>query len=358
MKRWNFRGGMLILGMLLLLTGCSSKSKMPEMTGQIYLYGEAHGNEQILEREYELWEDYYTNHGMRHLFIEWSYFSAELLNVWMQEEDDEIIEIIFDNASEALGYGSSTMDFYKKIKANCPETIFHGTDVGHQYDTTGTLYLEYLSNIGLTDSEQYELAEEAIQQGKIFYEDLGEITINKAIFRENKLVENFAREYEKLNGEDVMGIYGSTHVYLDSLNYSGEIANMATQLSETYVDKVHSEDLQWWLKDIEPERTEIVHINEKEYEISFFGIFEADPAYFPNYKYIEFGRIENAYEDFKTCEASGDMLAVGFYPMNVEPSHVYVLDYTLHDGTKVRQYHYYRGLKVRTDSMTEEFWIE
>lgn len=35
----------------------------------IYLYGETHGDKKIIEKELELWHDFYHNHGMRHLFI-------------------------------------------------------------------------------------------------------------------------------------------------------------------------------------------------------------------------------------------------------------------------------------------------
>jgi PBP1b-binding outer membrane lipoprotein LpoB len=38
-------------------------------TGQIYLYGEQHGVEKILDKELELWCDYYNKKNMRHLFI-------------------------------------------------------------------------------------------------------------------------------------------------------------------------------------------------------------------------------------------------------------------------------------------------
>ena len=37
--------------------------------GQIYLYGEQHAVEKILNREVEIWNDHYHNHNMRHLFV-------------------------------------------------------------------------------------------------------------------------------------------------------------------------------------------------------------------------------------------------------------------------------------------------
>lgn len=45
----------------------------------------------------------------------------------------------------------------------------YGTDVGHQYHTTGNRFLKYLKNNNLEGSEQYLLAQETIEQGEYFY---------------------------------------------------------------------------------------------------------------------------------------------------------------------------------------------
>ena len=45
--------------------------------GQIYLFGEEHGVEKILNKEVEIWNDYYHNQNMRHLFVELPYYTAE-----------------------------------------------------------------------------------------------------------------------------------------------------------------------------------------------------------------------------------------------------------------------------------------
>ena len=66
--------------------------------------------------------------------------------------------------------GAETLDFYRTVKEQCPETVFHGTDVGHQYDSTGARYRDYLEEQGLTDTEDYRLTLEAIEQGEAFTE--------------------------------------------------------------------------------------------------------------------------------------------------------------------------------------------
>lgn len=127
-------------------TGKSGETSAP--SGQIYLYGEQHGEKKILDYEIELWNQYYKDEGMRHLFIEYPYYTAELLNQWMQEGDDTILDAIYNDWEGSAAHNPDVKAFYRQIKIQCPDTIFHGTDVGHQYNSTGERYLEYLKANG------------------------------------------------------------------------------------------------------------------------------------------------------------------------------------------------------------------
>ena len=124
----------LIVGVIFLL--CiqivMQKSKTNEQTGQIYLYGEEHASEVMLEEEFELWNTYYHDNGMRDLFVELPYYSAEFLNLWMKSENDDILEQLYQDWEGTAVHSQVVLDFYKRIKSECPETVFHGTDVGHQ----------------------------------------------------------------------------------------------------------------------------------------------------------------------------------------------------------------------------------
>jgi len=59
-----------------------------------HLYGEAHGEDKIIEKELEIWKSYYQEKNLRHLFIESPYYTAELLNLWMNEDNNEILNEI------------------------------------------------------------------------------------------------------------------------------------------------------------------------------------------------------------------------------------------------------------------------
>lgn len=207
-------------------------------SGNIYLYGEAHGVAEILDKEVELWSQYYHNEGMRHLFVELSYFTAEYLNIWMQSDNDDILDEIYEDWKGTRIYNPDTKTFYKQIKSECPETIFHGTDVGHQYNSTGSRFLAYLKANGLTESEEYTLSKEAIEQGRIFYSN------EDSEYREKKMTENFIREFDKLGGKSIMGIYGSAHTVLNGIAYGTDsLPCMANQLRASYVENIFSENL-------------------------------------------------------------------------------------------------------------------
>ena len=83
--------------------------------------------------------------------------------------------------------------FYQSIKALCPETVFHGTDVGHQSETTGARYLEYLREQDLEDSEPYRLTLRCIEQGQVFAIDFSsktDGTVVRYYYRSNGFVWN------------------------------------------------------------------------------------------------------------------------------------------------------------------------
>ena len=54
--------------MMIIITSSCSKSDYSERY-QIYLYGELHAIEEEILEQYDIWKDFYDNHGMRNLFI-------------------------------------------------------------------------------------------------------------------------------------------------------------------------------------------------------------------------------------------------------------------------------------------------
>lgn len=328
-----------------------SVEESPIAMGQIYLYGELHGVQKILDQEFALWDTYYNDNNMRHLFIEMPYYTAEFLNLWMRSDSDEILDAVYDDLEGTASHTPDVKAFYQQIKSECPETVFHGTDVGHQYDTIGERYLQHLKDQGQQDSEEYKRAQEVMEQGKYFYDN------DDHVYRENKMAENFAYEYDKLGGESVMGIYGGAHTGLEDLDYSTQtIPCMANQLKQKYGSIVSSEDLTALAKDIEPERTDVIELDGKEYQASYFG--KEDLTGFKDFVSREFWRLENAYDDFKDQPKTGDVLPYDNYPMLIEAGQVFAVKYVMADGSEITGYYRSDGEMWNGVPATEQFAVE
>lgn len=232
----------LLLLCALLLCSCSQSKNTEMQQGQIYLYGEAHADAECLEKELELWGELYAD-GVRDLFVETPYYTAAYLNEWMHAESDDVLDQLYQDLSGTQNHAQDVLDFYRQIKRDYPETVFHGTDVGHQYGSTGARYLAKMRAAGQTDSEAYALALENIEQGKTFYTLMQQNKSEAYAYRENCMVQNFVREYEALSGATVMGVYGAMHTDPESPDFSGKVDSMAKQLAARFGDALHAEDL-------------------------------------------------------------------------------------------------------------------
>ena len=347
------RNILLFLFAAVLLFGCAKSpdpqpaSAPPKQDVKICLYGEWHADPVCTARELELWGEHYAE-GVRHLFIEASYFGAEYLNLWMRAEDDEILEQLYRDWGNALAHSEETLRFYRSIKEQYPETVFHGIDVGHQYSTTGQRYLGYLESAGLRDSEAYTLTKENINQRIEFnYRGLKNETEGDA-YREQCMAENFIREYDKLNGERIVGIFGAAHATTsDQLEgaYAPGTVTMAMMLEDRYGVQIRSINLSQ-----EAYRsfvTETVIVNGKEYDAECYGKYDFGGKY--GYLYWEFRRVKDAYADLKDCPTTGETFRYSDFPLPIETGQVYALDTAYTDGTVTRQFFRTDGTELFDD---------
>ena len=204
-----------IILLVLVIAGCvlsASDRKddiYPDEDTLIMLYGEAHGAKVYYDLELEQWKKNYDE-GCRSLFVELPYYSAEYLNLWMKEDSDAILDDFFADIRGTLSGNQDYYEFFQEIKKTCPETVFYGTDVGHQYGTTGKRYLQYLTDAGQDGSDEYRLAADCIRQGEEYYASEPDDSGISAV-REEYMVSNFIDAYERCGSGKVMGIYGSWH---------------------------------------------------------------------------------------------------------------------------------------------------
>jgi len=329
----------------------SNPEQTAQSAGNIYLYGERHSVEEILKKEIEIWGDYYNKQGLRHLFLELPCYTAELLNIWMDSETEEILDRVYEEWNGTANHSPVVRDFFKEIKNRYPETVFHGTDVGHQYQTTGKYYLDYLSQQNKENSEQYYHAKEVMEQGKYYYNHK-----RNGVYREIMMVANFIREFNRLNNESIMGIYGSAHTGINSMDQSNSVPSMANQLQKIYTNQLFTENLSYLAKDIDPLRTDSIQINGSDYNALYFG--RQSMKGFKDYEYREFWRIEGAYDDYKKAPKTGDVLPYTNYPMNISPGQVFIIDYMKTDSTLTRKYYRSDGNSWKNRPTTEEFIVD
>ena len=339
----------LALVMLIIATACASIEVRTEKSrGQIFLYGEIHGIPRILERQLEIWRDYYHNQNMRHMFIEFGFFVAEYLNVWMQSDNDDMLYELYEDWADIGEFMRYYIEFFRTIKREFPETVFHGIDVGFSHSTIGERFLQYLRDNDMQGTERYLLTVEAIEQREHF------LRYNDFEFRVTRMTENFIREFDRLGDRNVMGIFGAFHTSLGLYSYSRSdlpaIPTMAQRLRERYGDSVHTTDLSRYARLIDPIRVDIISISGVDYEASYFG---TDFTAFGDFVSRSFWRLENAYDDFSVKPTNGDWLPFDNYPMWIEINQVFVVDIARTDGAVLRLFfrsdgEYWYGMPITT----------
>jgi len=329
------------------------------LKGQIYLYGESHGVEKIMDKQLEIWGDYYHNHGMRHLFVEVPYYTAEFRNIWMKANNDEILLETHRDAEGTEGAVPYELVFLRTIKREFPETIFHGTDVGHQFYSTGERFLRYLEENNMKNTMKYALTKEAIDQGKCFYEN------EDWAYREYKMLANFVREFANLGGRhSIMGIYGANHVIYSDHMHDVPVLTMAKQLRARYGDALHTFDLSWMhLREQEALLTEPLHTEKKsvdgrEYTAHYFGVADMR-GWSEKYSQRQFWRLENAYTDFKNAPTYDNILTYDQYPMLIKTGQIFLVEYTRKDNSSVeRQFFRSDGNEWNGELFTHQFIAE
>ena len=324
---------------------------------KLHLYGEMHSVPKIMEKELEIWGNYYSQ-GMRDLFIEFPHYFAELFNAWMKSSDDAVLEQLFNDISGTAGGTSDVLNFFKDIKRRFPETVFHGTDVGHAYNVTGKRYFDMLKANNQENTENYKLTVENMRQGELYYKR----NVFSCAFRENAMVNNFIREFEHAKTPVVMGIYGGAHVLLNNtIKYNDSdgcnISNMITMINWHYSTNIQSYDLREIVKS-DAEYTEgTLDIAGKNYKTRYYGKQDIS-GFAPKYQYREFWLVEDAYDDFKDKPKLGNYLPSHNYPRQIDVGQVYVIDYTLKDGSVERGYYRSDGDMHNGMLNTHEFVVE
>ncbi len=305
----------------------TEENNVEKLKPGILLCGEMHSDQTCIDNELKRWGEFYAK-GARHLFMEQTYALIGYINEWMHVDSDDILEEVFADLTGTAACSPQMMDFFRRIKKDYPETIFHSTDIGHQYASTGARYVKKLEDEGKKDTEEYKRAVENNESGEKFYAIGNYETIESANFREQKMVEYFIKEYEALSDEFVMGIYGWGHMEIESTHcYCGSDPQLVNQLIDKYGDLVQVEGMTW----IDPVSTEKVVINGKEYDAEYYGEFDIS-AYGLDIEKYRIWKIDNAYEDLKNSPSYDDYFYVCDCPFKVQDNEIYLIEYIYFGG--------------------------
>lgn len=321
----------LLLAALLGLTACGAPAERGTPTGEIFIYGEEHANASCLNKELALWQTFYGQ-GMRHLFIEMGAGSTLLLNRWMAAEDDAYWDMVYGACEGTLFHAEVVADFYHQIKETCPDTIFHGLDIEHQYATSGEKARQLLEDEGKTDTDGYRAVERSIKQGVMYYRRGADDEAD--VQREYALANNFCTAFDALGGISVVAFCGGAHADPDGMDHqTGTVPSMAAQIAAHYGSKVTltCANLAWEENpEMEPLRTDTLTIAGKSYTASYFG--EQDISDWSDYASREFWRVEGGYDAFSVWPATGDQLPEINYPMALHGREAYAVLYHQPDG--------------------------
>lgn len=324
---------------------------LPPSSGRIFMFGETHGVGAILERQLEIWGEFYHEYGMRHFFIEAPFFTGYWLNKWMQAGDDTILYALFADWRNSSKHNPYQLDFYRTIKREFPETVFHGIDVGHGSDTSGRRLITYFTDNNLTDTEAYALTRENMTQFEHFNR-----TQDHALRSSVYMPRNFIRAFDRLGDRDIMLVNGGAHTHLGYFFGQEGVPTLASVLHERYGDTLQIFDLTRYaipeVPEMEPLRTDIITVAGIEFEASYFGI---DDTAFRDIVGREFWRLENAYTYFYDRPLTGGVLPFTNFPTRVEIGQVFVMDIHRVDGTVDRMFFRTSGYYWQNIPSAQEF---
>jgi hypothetical protein len=186
---------------------------------------------------------------------------------------------------------------------------------------------------------------ENIEQGRTYYR---ESLPSRADF----MVENFLRQFNALDGENVMTAFaGAAHIALGTYPWN-DVTTFASQLIEIFGEDVHTT-----LLTAIPLGTEILIVEGREYEASFFG--EQDVSGWSD-RFIsrEFWRLENAYEDFRNHPTADEVVPFHSFIMPIEVGQVFAIRAVLHDGNAEMWFGRASGGVWQGFNAVEQFLVE
>lgn len=234
MKSWKRAVPALLLALatacLLLAAGRRAEARLGT-SGQLFLYGGYYDGPEAFQAELETWSRLYHRSGVRHLFVEHTFGTAEYLNQWMKAEDDDILDRLYQDwlsqgafAMTGLdqpynregrrpeGLLDSYVEMLRQLKAQCPETVFHGVGLTRfrEKNSPDRRYLNELHQDVMMDEK---LNKKLYQRVKTSISECEALMGRQHRQRRETCMARFlGQDFDRLGGLSAAGFFGWDHV--------------------------------------------------------------------------------------------------------------------------------------------------
>ena len=293
---------------------------------EITIYGEIHAEKEIYDREIEIIDEFYKKGG-RTLFLEGGYCQGEILNTWMESDNDEGLDLIFKTYEGTPLSSEVYYDYYKTIKEKFPEIRFIGTDIEHVYGNKEKIEMfenYFFKNIypDLDDDEK-ALADKSIAQGKECYECPS--PDDMLSMRELMMGANMIDAIQRTS-EDIIGFYGNAHVFG---SFKEKI--MIEQVREKFP----------WVERIDLTRdyeapileTKEIEVAGIKYEVDFLSEESlGESVSYGSVKSLELYRLKNP-ASLKSYDKSGKLRS--YFPFKINNGDIFILRQNIEGGMPV-----------------------
>lgn len=167
----------------------------------VYLTGEAHGTELSYKMQQYMARYFIEEQGVRYILLEAPVSEGELLNVYLETGDTEILKNVLNKFKGSYAYNQDTYDlfkFYYDYNKKLPEDkkiMFVGIDVEHSLLLTADYFKYLIKDLGESDEKIKDMVERIKKfnnyNDALFFNDLNQSVVDNEKEYEEYLGKNY-----------------------------------------------------------------------------------------------------------------------------------------------------------------------
>ncbi len=167
----------------------------------VYLTGEAHGTELSYKMQQYMARYFIEEQGVRYILLEAPVSEGELLNMYLETGDTEILKNVVNKFEGSYAYNQDTYDlfkFYYDYNKQLPEDkkiMFVGIDVEHSLLLTADYFKYLIKDLGESDEKIKDMVERIKKfnnyNDALFFNDLNQSVVDNEKEYEEYLGKNY-----------------------------------------------------------------------------------------------------------------------------------------------------------------------